>query len=66
MLSSETLPLQLLGPCLDLLSDISASEGDLIKLVVESIAELRDSNGVGDTPEPSEVDARCIYGLFRI
>lgn len=42
MLSQETLPERLLMKCLDVLRGQSASERDLIRVVVEIIQELRE------------------------
>ncbi len=52
MLSQETLPERLLMKCLDVLRELSASERDLIRVVVEIIQELRepvedDDNAIG-------------------
>jgi hypothetical protein len=44
MLRQETLPLRLMAPCLDVLRELSATERDLIRLVVETVQELRDSD----------------------
>jgi len=41
MLLQEKLPLKLMGPCLDVMSVLSTTERDLIRLVVETIQELR-------------------------
>lgn len=43
MLRSETLPEILIAPCLDVLRTLSATEGELIRLVVEAIQELREA-----------------------
>ena len=44
MLRQKTLPLRLMAPCLDVLRKLSATERDLIRLVVETVQELRDDN----------------------
>lgn len=43
MLDAELLPEVLMGPCLDVLRELSATERDLIRLVVEIVQELRDA-----------------------
>jgi hypothetical protein len=50
MLGAEELPEVLMAPCLDVLRVLSASERDLIRLVVETVTELRD-NIIGDDDE---------------
>lgn len=52
MLRQETLPLRLMAPCLDVLRELSATERDLIRLVVETVQELRHS----DDNEDATVD----------
>jgi condensin complex subunit 3 len=44
MISQEALPLGLVTRCLDLLRNLSSSERDLIRVVVEVVHELRDAN----------------------
>lgn len=44
MLRQKTLPLKLMAPCLDVMRKLSATERDLIRLVVETVQELRDDN----------------------
>ncbi|KAF8965273.1 nuclear condensing complex subunit [Flammula alnicola] len=58
MLRAEALPEALMAPCLDVLRELSSSERDLIRLVVETVQELRDSV-IGDDEEevPKEADA---------
>jgi condensin complex subunit 3 len=48
MLSQETLPEGLLTKCLDVLRELSASERDLIRVVVEVIQDLREPGDEGD------------------
>ncbi|KAK2461194.1 hypothetical protein APHAL10511_006721 [Amanita phalloides] len=48
MLSQETLPERLVTKCLDVLRELSASERDLIRVVVEIIQDLRDLLGNDD------------------
>ncbi|KAF8906012.1 nuclear condensing complex subunit [Gymnopilus junonius] len=43
MLRSEILPEMIIPPCLDVLRVLSATEGQLIRLVVETIQELREA-----------------------
>lgn len=50
MLGAEELPEVLMAPCLDVLRVLSGSERDLIRLVVETVTELRD-NIIGDGDE---------------
>ena len=52
MLSQKTLPERLLTKCLDVLRVLSASERDLIRVMVEIIQDLRelgeeDDNAIG-------------------
>lgn len=47
MLLQDSLPESLLQPCLDVLRTLSASERDLIRVVVEIVQDLRDP-GDGD------------------
>ena len=48
MLSQETLPEGLLTKCLDVLRELSASERDLIRVVVEIIQDLREPGDADD------------------
>lgn len=50
MISQDALPEGLLARCLDVLRQLSPNERDLIRVVVEVIHELRDSN---EEEEPS-------------
>lgn len=59
MLRQETLPLKLMAPCLDVLRELSATERDLIRLVVEIVQELRDY----DDSQDATVDAFVSEGL---
>ncbi|KAF8636938.1 hypothetical protein AX17_003189 [Amanita inopinata Kibby_2008] len=52
MLSQEALPERLVTKCLDVLRELSASERDLIRVVVEIIQDLRDP---GDDDEEGNV-----------
>ncbi|KZV97200.1 hypothetical protein EXIGLDRAFT_833051 [Exidia glandulosa HHB12029] len=54
MLSQESLPDALVAPCLDVLRVLSASERDLIRVVVEIVHEVRDPQ---DEAEADEVEA---------
>lgn len=53
MLGKHDLPEIALAPCLDVMRTLSSSERDLIRLVVETIHELRNSV---DTDDDDEVD----------
>jgi condensin complex subunit 3 len=55
MLMAEALPELLMAPCLDVLRTLSPSERDLIRLVVESVQELRDAVYGEDEDEPPTV-----------
>lgn len=55
MLRQESLPLKLMAPCLDIMRELSATERDLIRLVVETIQELRDSDDNEAAPENGAV-----------
>jgi hypothetical protein len=57
MLRQETLPLKLMAPCLDVLRELSATERDLIRLVVETVQELRDSDDNDDATADTFVSA---------
>lgn len=48
MISQEALPESLVAKCLDVLRKLSASERDLIRVVVEVVHELRDTNDPDD------------------
>ncbi|KAJ7598768.1 nuclear condensing complex subunit [Mycena floridula] len=50
MLAHPQLPPGLLGPCLDLLKEIMPSERDLIRVVVETVIELREDDEQPDEP----------------
>ncbi|KAF9234460.1 nuclear condensing complex subunit [Melanogaster broomeanus] len=54
MISQEALPESLVARCLDVLRQLSPSERDLIRVVVEVVHELRDS---GEVEEEVEKDA---------
>lgn len=43
MLGKHDLPEMLLAPCLDVMRILSSSERDLIRIVVETVHELRNS-----------------------
>ncbi|KAF8635378.1 hypothetical protein AX15_000383 [Amanita polypyramis BW_CC] len=60
MLTQETLPERLLTKCLDVLRELSASERDLIRVVVEIIQDLRDP-GDEDTAE-QDAETEINYG----
>ena len=62
MLREETLPLRLMAPCLDVLRELSATERDLIRLVVETVQELRDP----DDSEDATADAFVSGGLSTL
>ena len=47
------MPETLLAPCLDVMRTLSSSERDLIRIIVEIVQELRNSN---DTDDDDEVD----------
>lgn len=57
MLRQETLPLRLMAPCLDVLRELSPTERELIRLVVEIVQDLRDSDD-GDTAADAFVSRR--------
>lgn len=59
MLCQGILPDDLVPPCLDILRILSASERDLIRIIVEIIHELRDS----DTDDDDMVRL-SLYSLF--
>lgn len=63
MLRAEALPEKLMAPCLDVLRTLSPSERDLIRLVVETVQELRDDAYGEDEDEAPPV---CIPFLFVI
>ncbi|KIM49317.1 hypothetical protein M413DRAFT_438505, partial [Hebeloma cylindrosporum] len=63
MLRSEALPEKLMAPCLDILRTLSSSERDLIRLVVETVQELRDNAYEEDEDEAPPV---CFPPLFVI
>lgn len=48
MVSRDALPEALLSPCLDILRTLSASERDLIRIIVEVVHELRDNDNEED------------------
>jgi condensin complex subunit 3 len=48
MISQELLPEPLIAQCLDVLRILSANERDLIRVVVEVIHDLRDTNDSDD------------------
>jgi condensin complex subunit 3 len=55
MLSQEELPESLLSKCLDVLRELSNSERDLIRVVVEIVHDLRDP---GDDDEEEDPNVR--------
>ena len=48
MLGKNSLPEMLLAPCLDVMRTLAFSEQDLIRIVVETIHELRNSVNTDD------------------
>lgn len=60
MLLHEKLPLRLMGPCLDVMSILSTSERDLIRLVVETIQELRRA-----FDDEDEVEENAVSGMVH-
>jgi condensin complex subunit 3 len=48
MLGKHDLPEMLLAPCLDVMRTLSFSERDLIRIVVETVHELRNSVDTDD------------------
>ena len=52
-MGKHNLPETLLAPCLDVMRTLSSSERDLIRIVVETVHELRNSV---DTDNDDEVD----------
>ena len=60
---AEALPEFLMAPCLDVLRTLSSSERDLIRLVVESVQELRDTVYGEHEDEPPPV---CFPFLFAV
>ncbi|KAF8797851.1 hypothetical protein BYT27DRAFT_7123670 [Phlegmacium glaucopus] len=69
MLGKHDLPEMLLAPCLDVMRTLSPNERDLIRIVVETIHELRnsvdtDDNDAVDIIQVSRYDAnQTIYGI---
>ena len=63
MLKAEALPEKLMAPCLDVLRTLSPSERDLIRVVVETVQELRDDAYGEDEDEAPLV---CFPPLFVI
>lgn len=61
MLRAEALPEKLMAPCLDVLRTLSPSERDLIRVVVETVQELRD-NAYGE--DEDEAPLVCFPPLF--
>ena len=59
MLSQASLPDPLIPPCLDVLRVLSASERDLIRVVVEIVHELRDPE---DEADAEDVEAELFAG----
>ncbi|KAF8163123.1 nuclear condensing complex subunit [Crassisporium funariophilum] len=57
ILRSENLPEVLVAPCLDVLRKLSTSERDLIRVVVETVQEIRDSV-YGDNEDEMEDASR--------
>ncbi|KAJ8516410.1 hypothetical protein ONZ45_g6279 [Pleurotus djamor] len=53
MMAQRALPSCLLAPCLDLLRELSNSESDLIRLVTETINDLRIAPDVEETEAPA-------------
>jgi condensin complex subunit 3 len=51
MLGRHNLPESLLAPCLDVMRTLSSSERDLIRIVVETVHELRNSVDADDDDE---------------
>lgn len=54
MLGKHNLPKTLLPPCLDVMRTLSSSERDLIRIVVETVHELRNSVDIIDDDELDE------------
>lgn len=48
MLGKYNLPEMLVAPCLDVMRTLSSSERDLIRIVVETVHELRNSVDTDD------------------
>lgn len=61
MLTQEFLPEGLVARCLDILRKLSASERDLILVVVEVVQELRD---FGRDVEDDEVRSNYLFALL--
>lgn len=57
MLAHELLPETLTEPCMDVLKQSSPSERELIRVIVEMIAELRDGEELLDAVSLTEKDA---------
>ena len=64
MLSQEALPERLLTKCLDVLRELSASERDLIRVVVEIIQDLRDPGDEEDVTEVSDFTHYLISATY--
>ncbi|KAI0040302.1 ARM repeat-containing protein [Auriscalpium vulgare] len=56
MLLQESLPEKLVPRCLDILRILSASERDLIRIVVEIVHDIRDANEEEEPKEPAGKD----------
>ena len=54
MLGRHNLPETLLAPCLDVMRTLSSSERDLIRIVVETVHELRNSFDTDDDDDEVE------------
>ncbi|KDR81425.1 hypothetical protein GALMADRAFT_239313 [Galerina marginata CBS 339.88] len=63
MLRTEALPENLMAPCLDVLRTLAPNERELIRLVVETIQELRDtaSGEAEETEELKEFEAETSF-----
>src|SRR6266540_1464180 len=66
MLRQESLQLKLMAPCLDVMRALSATERDLIRLVVETIQELRDSDDNEAAPENGTVRTSTISCIIAL
>ncbi|GLB42418.1 putative nuclear condensing complex subunits, C-term domain [Lyophyllum shimeji] len=65
MLSRRELPEALLNTCLDVLRELSVSERDLIRVVVEIVQDLRDRGDEDEEEDPTvskDADAETTFG----
>lgn len=61
MISQASLPQELIPRCMDVLSKISNSERDLIRVVVDVVTELREGDGEVDDGVSSPQGAVSVW-----